>query len=98
MVMTKTLDCADYFCKLAYCFLSFTVSIFIQFMYGLIVPDYRNSPRPEEDIPKILKMLGYPFMISKSAMFAVGSPHMWPSILAALNWLVELIEVIIPLL
>jgi kinetochore protein NDC80 len=29
--------------------------------------------------------------ISKSALFAVGAPHTWPAVLAALNWLVELL-------
>ena len=31
-----------------------------------------------------------PLQISKSALFAVGSPHSWPAVLAALTWLVEL--------
>ncbi len=30
--------------------------------------------------------------ISKSALFAVGSPHSWPGVLAALTWLVELLD------
>jgi SMC interacting uncharacterized protein involved in chromosome segregation len=30
--------------------------------------------------------------ISKSALFAVGSPHSWPSVLAAMTWLVELLD------
>ncbi|EDO38695.1 predicted protein [Nematostella vectensis] len=48
--------------------------------------------KPEEEIPKILKMLGYPFNISKSSMFSVGSPHTWPNLLGALCYLIELIR------
>jgi hypothetical protein len=33
-----------------------------------------------------------PMQISKSALFAVGSPHSWPAVLAALTWLVELLN------
>jgi kinetochore protein NDC80 len=40
-----------------------------------------------------MKELGYPFAISKSAMYAIGSPHMWPNLLAALDWLREQIQV-----
>lgn len=31
-------------------------------------------------------------MISKTAMYALGSPHTWPTILAALVWMVDLIK------
>lgn len=46
----------------------------------------------EEEIPQLYKRLRYPFTISKSNLTAVGSPHTWPSILAALSWVVELIN------
>ena len=47
----------------------------------------------EEEVPKILKSLKYPFTISKSAMFSIGSLHSWPPLLGALHWMVELIKV-----
>ena len=47
----------------------------------------------EEEVPKILKSLGYPFTLSKSAMFAIGSLHTWPTILGALQWLVDCLRV-----
>lgn len=47
----------------------------------------------EEEVPRILKTLNYPFTISKSAMFAIGSLHTWPTLLGALHWMVELIRV-----
>ena len=30
--------------------------------------------------------------MSKSALFAVGAPHTWPGLLAALAWLVEMLN------
>lgn len=30
--------------------------------------------------------------MSKSALFAVGAPHTWPSLLAALSWLTEMLN------
>ena len=67
----------------------------VQFLYTFIEPDYKagKNGKIEEEIPRLFKQLGYPFNISKSAMFAVGSPHTWPSLLAALTWLREQIEV-----
>ncbi|XP_061166944.1 kinetochore protein NDC80 homolog [Saccostrea echinata] len=63
-----------------------------EFLYSMLTPRYRIGKKPEEEIPKIFKELGYPFMISKTAMFALGSPHTWPTILAALVWMVDLIK------
>ncbi len=48
--------------------------------------------RFEEDIPVVLKFLGYPFTLSKSALTAVGSPHTWPTLLGVLSWLHELLN------
>lgn len=52
----------------------------------------RNMGKIEDDVPVLYKRLRYPFGISKSALFAVGSPHTWPGLLAALTWLVELLN------
>ena len=46
----------------------------------------------EEEVPQLYKRLRYPFAISKSNLTAVGSPHTWPTILAALCWIVELLN------
>ncbi|XP_053396004.1 kinetochore protein NDC80 homolog [Mercenaria mercenaria] len=63
-----------------------------EFIYGFISPKYKISPKPEEEIPRILKLIGYPFLISRTSMFAIGSPHTWPHILVALTFLIELIN------
>lgn len=47
---------------------------------------------PPPQVPQLYKRLKYPFQISKSNLSAVGSPHTWPSLLAALTWLVELLN------
>ncbi|XP_060580081.1 kinetochore protein NDC80 homolog [Ruditapes philippinarum] len=67
-------------------------TVLLQFIYGFISPKYKLSPKPEEEIPRILKSIGYPFLISRTSMFAIGSLHTWPHILVALTFLIELIN------
>lgn len=43
----------------------------------------------EDEVCLHFKCLGYPFTISKTSLAAAGSPHTWPSLLAALSWLGE---------
>ena len=40
----------------------------------------------------MLKLLGYPYNISASALKSVGAPHAWPPILASLAWIVDLLH------
>lgn len=49
-------------------------------------------PLPLVTLGRCLLLPRYPFQISKSNLTAVGSPHTWPSLLAALTWLVELLN------
>lgn len=42
-----------------------------------------------EEVPRTLKLLGYPFTISKNHLLNVGSPHSWPILLGALSFLVD---------
>ena len=62
-------------------------------MVKLLWPDFAFGKKAEEQVPDVLKILGYPFVISKTAMYSVGSPHTWPTLLAALTWLRETIQV-----
>lgn len=55
-------------------------------------PSLKAFGKVEDEVPLFFKRLNYPFQLSKSALFAVGSPHSWPSVLAALSWLVELLN------
>jgi kinetochore protein NDC80 len=53
---------------------------------------FRYLTKTEDEIPAMLKGLGYPFTISKTSLVAVGTPHSWPTFLGVLTWLVELLE------
>nr|UCK81595.1 proteasome subunit alpha type-3 [Arenicola marina] len=63
-----------------------------EFLYGFLEPNYKCQGRIEEEIPKILKLLGYPIPIARSTLQAVGSSHSWPILLGALTWLREMVE------
>jgi len=63
-----------------------------QFLYHKLDPHFDFSGKFEDDVTTLFKRLRYPFEVKKSALFAVGSPQYWPSLLAALSWLVELIK------
>ena len=64
----------------------------LEFLYKKIDPRFSLSANVSEDVPAMFKRLRYPFTLSKSHLQAVGSPHAWPSLLAALNWMVELLQ------
>lgn len=63
----------------------------VQFLFQKVDPNLKLPGKVEEDVPVVFKRLGYPFQISKSALYAAGSPHTWPGLLAALVWLVQLL-------
>ncbi|XP_014664096.1 PREDICTED: kinetochore protein NDC80 homolog [Priapulus caudatus] len=63
-----------------------------EFLYRLIEPDFNMPSHHEDVIPSIMKKLGYPFTINKSSMFNMASPHTWPTILATISWLRELVQ------
>lgn len=63
----------------------------VQFLFHKVDPNMKFLGKIEEDVPVVFKRIGYPFQISKSALYAAGSPHTWPGLLAALTWLVQLL-------
>jgi len=67
-------------------------TLIVQFLFQQFDPNMKTFGKIEDDVPQFFKRLNYPFQISKSALFAVGSPHSWPAVLAALTWLVELLN------
>ncbi len=67
-------------------------TLIIQFLQQQFDPNLRTFGKIEDDVPLFFKRLNYPFQIPKSALFAVGSPHSWPAVLAAITWLVELLN------
>lgn len=65
----------------------------VTFIIQNIDPQFMfDESKFEEEVLMYLRMLGYPFTISKSSLKSASSPHTWPSILAALIWLIELIN------
>lgn len=67
-------------------------TLIVQFLMQRFDPNMKTFGKIEDDVPLFFKRLNYPFQISKSGLFAVGSPHSWPAVLAALTWLVELLN------
>jgi kinetochore protein NDC80 len=47
----------------------------------------------EDEVSMAFRCLGYPFPISKTGLVAVGSPHTWPALIAAIDWLVDLLAI-----
>lgn len=65
-----------------------------KFLYAQLDPGYDFGKKFEEEVPIVMKGLRYPFAgdISKSQLYAVGSMHAWPGLLAMLSWMVDLIN------
>lgn len=65
------------------------------FLLSLIDKDLSipEGAKIAEEVPKILKTLGYPFTISHNHLINLGSPHAWPIVLGSVTWLTELCSV-----
>jgi SMC interacting uncharacterized protein involved in chromosome segregation len=65
----------------------------ITFMLRKIDPTFQDGTlKIEDEIAMNFKAMGYPFTVSKTALVAAGSPHTWPTLLAALTWLMTRIQ------
>jgi kinetochore protein NDC80 len=65
----------------------------ITFMLRLIDPAFQSGGmKLEDEVAMNFKALGYPLGVSKTALVAAGSPHTWPTLLAALAWLMTRIK------
>jgi kinetochore protein NDC80 len=63
------------------------------FLLRLIDKDFqRGGMKFEDEVSLNFKCLGYPYPISKTALVAAGTPHTWPSLLAALTWLMHQLQ------
>jgi len=64
----------------------------VTFLFRKIDPNFNDGTHKfEDEVAGAFKALGYPFNISKTSLYAVGSPHTWPGLLAAITWLIELL-------
>ena len=60
----------------------------VTFMLRRIDPTFQDGTlKLEDEVAMNFKALGYPFAVSKTALVAAGSTHTWPTLLAALTWL-----------
>jgi len=77
-------------------YFSYNVNIFFNLFLKLIDPSFVLKPeyKPDNEISLLFRRLGYPFRISKSSFYAIGSPITWPVLLAAIVWLLPLLECI----
>jgi kinetochore protein NDC80 len=64
----------------------------VMFLFRQIDINYTSTGKFEDEVVSMFKYLGYPYMISKANIAAVGSPHAWPSLLASIMWLIELLS------
>ncbi|KAI3412618.1 uncharacterized protein J3R85_017149 [Psidium guajava] len=53
--------------------------------------DYPN-PKMEDDLPVLIRSLNCPFKVSKSALRTPATPHAWPTFVAVLHWLVQIVS------
>lgn len=51
--------------------------------------DESGSVKFEDEVAMAFRCLGYPFPISKTGIVAVGAPHTWPALIAAIDWLID---------
>uniref|UniRef100_A0A915E2Q2 Kinetochore protein NDC80 n=1 Tax=Ditylenchus dipsaci TaxID=166011 RepID=A0A915E2Q2_9BILA len=64
-----------------------------EYLFQQLDEGYQLHPKNvEEEVPKLLQALGYPYPLKKSTMSTIGAPHSWPPLLAALDWLITVIE------
>jgi kinetochore protein NDC80 len=68
----------------------------LTFMLRRVDPNFQNNSQMkfEDEVALNFKCLGYPCSISKTALVAAGTAHTWPSLLAALTWLMERLQCI----
>jgi kinetochore protein NDC80 len=64
----------------------------VMFLFRQIDPNLVFSAKFEDEVVAMFKQLGYPNQLSKTNISAAGTPHAWPSLLAALVWLIELLN------
>ena len=66
------------------------VGLFFQFIVERIDESLViTGVKMEEEVPRTLQYIGYPFTVAKSCLKSVGSPHAWPILLGALMWLIN---------
>mmetsp|Transcript_5498 Transcript_5498/g.11975 ORF Transcript_5498/g.11975 Transcript_5498/m.11975 type:complete len:733 (+) Transcript_5498:145-2343(+) len=76
------------------------------FLFRRFDPTFHMPPAPgrqqrsdevalkfEDEVSMAFRCLGYPFPVSKTGLVAVGSPHTWPALIAAIDWLIDVLVI-----
>lgn len=62
----------------------------VTFLLRLVDQNFqKGAMKFEDEVALNFKCIGYPYNISKTALVAARSMHTWPTLLAALAWLME---------
>ena len=64
----------------------------LSFLLNKIDPIFDYQSTIEENFSIILKELKYPFNLPKGSRHILGSPHVWPNLVACLKWITELLQ------
>ena len=64
----------------------------VLFLFKQIDPNFTCTGKFEDEVISMFKQLKYPYPISKTNLVAAGSPTAWPQLLAAIMWLIELLN------
>lgn len=65
-----------------------------EYLYHRLDPNYHFAKPMDQEVLPILKTLRYPYAtaITKSSLAAVGGANTWPTFLAMLHWLLDLVK------
>nr|UXY88094.1 hypothetical protein Cry52Nrm1_p070 [Cryptomonas curvata] len=63
----------------------------ILFLIQKIDTKFQFKGKIEEDIYFLLKVIKYPFLISKSSFYSISTPHTWAILISCLKWITELV-------
>jgi hypothetical protein len=63
----------------------------ILFLIQKIDTKFQFKGKVEEDIYFLLKVIKYPFLISKSSFYSIATPHTWAILISCLKWITELV-------
>lgn len=67
----------------------------VTFLLRIVDPQFQKGDlKIEDEVFLNFKSMGYPFNISKTSIVAAGATNTWPSLLAALSWLVTHLQCI----
>ncbi|XP_068642369.1 kinetochore protein NDC80 homolog [Aristolochia californica] len=62
----------------------------LKFLLGRLDLPLGPTEKLEEELPSLLKQLGCPLTLKPSILRTPSTPHAWPTILAVLNWMVQI--------